>query len=122
MSIIVDPLRTIFPWINRLPTKSNKKFFNALDEFNGFIYDMIESRRNKIKNNEANSRSGRVDLLTSMLELSKEEGINADIKQLRDEMVAYFIAGHDSKFELISIFQKKYLLLHIFKIFIYIKN
>jgi cytochrome P450 len=92
MSTLVSPLRQTFPWIN------NKKFFNAIDEFNGFIVDIIETKKNKIKHNETNSYSGHVDLLTNMLKFSKEEGINADIKQLRDEMIAFFVAGHDSKF------------------------
>jgi cytochrome P450 len=47
---------------------------------------------NKISNND------RVDLLTSMLKSSEQEGIHADTKQLRDEMVTFFVAGHDSKF------------------------
>jgi cytochrome P450 len=32
-----------------------------------------------------------------MLELGEQEGINTDVKQLRDEMVNFFVAGHDSK-------------------------
>ncbi|CAB4403344.1 unnamed protein product [Rhizophagus irregularis] len=38
----------------------------------------------------------RHDLLTSMLELGEQEGINTDVKQLRDEMVNFFVAGHDT--------------------------
>jgi len=34
-----------------------------------------------------------------MLKSSEQEGIHADTKQLRDEMVTFFVAGHDSKFE-----------------------
>ncbi|CAB5192205.1 unnamed protein product [Rhizophagus irregularis] len=31
-----------------------------------------------------------------MLELGEQEGINTDVKQLRDEMVNFFVAGHDT--------------------------
>ena len=34
-----------------------------------------------------------------MLKFSEQEGIITNIKQFRDEMVNFFIAGHDSKFE-----------------------
>ena len=34
-----------------------------------------------------------------MIELGEKEGFHTDKKQLRDEMVTFFIAGHDSKFE-----------------------
>ncbi|RIA86494.1 cytochrome P450 [Glomus cerebriforme] len=89
--------RLIFPWINKLPTENNRKFHEASDEFNEFIYNIIETKRNEIKNNSANyTNNGHVDLLTSMLELSKQEGIHIDTKQLRDEMATFFVGGHDT--------------------------
>ena len=88
-----------FPWLTKLPTEHNRKFFKAIKEFDGFIFDIIETKRNEINNNKNVSNSDRVDLLTSMLELSEQEEIHADTKQLRDEMVTFFVAGHDSKFE-----------------------
>ena len=98
---MTSPYRFIFPWINKLPTKSNKRLFSAIDEFDKFIFDIIDKKRNEI--NKKNS--GRGDILTTMLELSKQEGIgiHSDTKQLRDEMVTFFAAGHDSKFNLILI-------------------
>ena len=70
-----------------------------MKEFDGFIIDIIEKKTKEIKKNKNNSYSGNVDLLTSMLEISANEGIHADTKSLRDEMVTFFVAGHDSKFE-----------------------
>ncbi|RIA87775.1 cytochrome P450 [Glomus cerebriforme] len=95
ISVIVSPFRRVFPWISKLPIESNKKFLDAIEEFDGFIYDIIESKRNEINKKSSHSR----DLLTSMLEFSEQEGINTDItqiKQLRDEMVNFFVAGHDT--------------------------
>jgi cytochrome P450 len=96
---VEDLMRLIFPWITKLPTAHNKKFLKAIEEFDGFIFDIIEKKRNDMKNNIDNSYNGRADLLTSMLKLGEQEGITTDTKQLRDEMVTFFIAGHDSKFE-----------------------
>jgi len=100
--------RTFFPWLYKLPTAYNRKFYSYMKEFNEFITDMIESRRNEIMNNEKKNPSDKcVNLLTSMLELSEKEGFRVDQKQLRDEMVTFFIAGHDSKFEFRLIFIEK---------------
>ncbi|CAB4411849.1 unnamed protein product [Rhizophagus irregularis] len=92
VSIVGSPLYRMVPWVDKLPLKSNKKYLDALKEFDGFIYDVIEARRNEIKKNSYNGR----DLLTSMLKLTEQEEINTDIKQLRDELVSIFAAGHDS--------------------------
>ncbi|CAG8580097.1 577_t:CDS:10 [Funneliformis mosseae] len=85
----------IFPWLIKLPTAQNRKFFEANKEFNGFISDIIKAKRNDVENLKG-SNNGRIDLLTSMLELSNKEGIHTDSKQLRDEMVGFFVAGHDT--------------------------
>ncbi|CAB4382242.1 unnamed protein product [Rhizophagus irregularis] len=84
---------TTMNWAFGLPIESNRKFMNVIEEFDGFIFDIIETKRNKIKRNPYKSH----DLLTSMLELGEQKGINTDVKQLRDEMVNIFVAGHDSK-------------------------
>ena len=84
--------RLIFPWIDKLPTGSNRKYPKAIREFDEFIYDIIEKKRNSVDDDHD-------DFLTSML----KQG--ADIKQLRDEMVNLFVAGHDSKFESIHLFK-----------------
>ncbi|CAB4483282.1 unnamed protein product [Rhizophagus irregularis] len=86
-STIVSPFRRVFRWI-----ESNKKFMNAIEKFDEFIFDIIETKRNEIKKNPHKGH----DLLTSMLELGEQEGINTDVKQLRDEMVNIFAAGHDT--------------------------
>ncbi|GET01449.1 cytochrome P450 [Rhizophagus clarus] len=95
MSIVKSPYRFIFPWINKLPTANNKKFYQSIEEFDKFIFDIVETKRSEIKNKPI-SDDEHVDLLTSMLRLSEQEKIHADTKQLRDEMVNFFVAGHDT--------------------------
>ncbi|CAI2187348.1 519_t:CDS:2, partial [Funneliformis geosporum] len=78
----------------------NRKFFKANEEFNEFVSDIIKAKRNEIENtkdsNNENSKNGRIDLLTGMLQHANQEGISTDFKQLRDEMVGFFVAGHDT--------------------------
>lgn len=95
MRCLGSPFRLIFPWINKLPTESNKIFFGAMDEFNGVFVDIIERKRKEISNGKT-SQGDHSDVLTSMLEIGEQEGIRSDIKQLRDELVALFVAGHDT--------------------------
>ncbi|EXX67746.1 hypothetical protein RirG_111610 [Rhizophagus irregularis DAOM 197198w] len=96
ISFVESPLRIIFPFINKLPLESNKKFLAAIKEFDNFIYEIIEKKKDEMNNNKINNKENSNDLLTKMLEYSKQEGINTDNKQLRDEMVNNFVAGHDT--------------------------
>ena len=102
ISTVESVYRIIFPWISYLPTWQNRKFHKALKEFDEFIFDIIETKRNEI-HNKKDSVNGRVDLLTSILKSSEQEGIHIDAKTLRDQIMTYFIAGHDSEFESILI-------------------
>lgn len=97
ISIVESPLRIIFPFINKLPLESNKKFLVAIEEFDNFIFEIIEKRKVEIKNNKINNKENNIDLLSKMLELGEQEGIDTNNKQLRDEMVNNFVAGHDGK-------------------------
>ena len=86
--------RIVFPLItNKLSTEHNRKFASYLKEFDGFIFDIIEKK--EIKSNKDIEHN---DLLSTMLKLSEQDGVHYDIKSLRDEMVSFFVAGHDSKF------------------------
>jgi cytochrome P450 len=97
ISFVENPLRIIFPFINKLPLESNKKFRADVEEFDNFIFEIIEKKKDEIKNNKINNKENSFDLLTKMLEYGEQEGISTDKKQLRDEMVNNFVAGHDSK-------------------------
>ena len=97
MSTIESPYQNIFPWISKLPLESNRRFYSAADEFDEFIYDIIRTKREEIANQQ-DSKNNRDDLLTTILKVSEQEGINANMQQLRDEMIDHFIAGHEGKF------------------------
>ncbi len=77
------------PLIDRLPTPTNRKFKHWLGVLDDIMYDLIENRRR--------SSSPPDDLLTMLLEAKDEEtGEGMTDKQIRDEVVTIFFAGHET--------------------------
>ncbi|RIB06475.1 cytochrome P450 [Gigaspora rosea] len=85
----------IFPFLNLLPLKRNMK------EFDNFIFKMIEQR--KLEMSKAKNESENTDLLAGILEYASHEEYNYTNKELRDDLVNYFLAGHDTTSTSISI-------------------
>ena len=89
---LVESLKTIysaqnsFSWFgdNFLPTANNRRFKKAIQAVDKLIANIIEERR---ENN-----SDRNDLLSVLLSMSVD---NSD-KQIRDEIVTFFIAAHET--------------------------
>ena len=78
-------------WIldNRLPTKAHREFFAAAKEIDEIVYRMIAQRR----------ASGRDegDLLSMLLAAHDEDdGSQMTDRQLRDEVMTIFLAGHET--------------------------
>jgi len=73
-----------------------------MNEFNDFILKIIEHRRKKLTKlnyqDKENNDTTDSDLLFSMLKLGEKEGIKIDSRELRDNLVNIFIAGHDSRY------------------------
>jgi cytochrome P450 len=96
-----NQLHILFPILDKLPLKSNRLYREKMIEFDNFILNIIEQRRKDLyKLNYYNEKkeSDNKDLLMSMLEMSEKEGIKIDSHELRDNLVNFFIAGHDSKY------------------------
>jgi len=78
-------------WIldNRLPTRAHKEFFAAAKEIDEIVYRIIGERR----------ASGRDegDLLSMLLSAHDEDdGSQMTDRQLRDEVMTIFLAGHET--------------------------
>lgn len=78
-------------WIldNRLPTRTHREFFAAANEIDAIVYNMISERR----------LSGRDhgDLLSMLLASHDEnDGSQMTDRQLRDEVMTIFLAGHET--------------------------
>lgn len=76
--------------INKLPLPSNFRFAKALQRLDSTIYRIINERRK--------SREDRGDLLSMLLMAQDEEGDGTGMtdKQVRDECMTLFLAGHET--------------------------
>ena len=78
-----------------IPTPHNRAFLRGLKQLDEIIYGMIHERR-------ANS-NGHHDLLQLLLDAQDQEsGTGMNDKQLRDELITLFIAGHETTANLLA--------------------
>lgn len=88
----LDSLLAILP--DRLPTPANLKVREAVRKLDAVIYPIIERRRR--------NRDLRDDLLSRLLNAQDEDGSQMTDKQLRDEVMTFFLAGHETTSLLLS--------------------
>src|SRR5262249_5411521 len=75
------------PIAERLPLPSTRRFNDARAVFDRTIYGMIDRRR-------ADGAAG-TDLLSLLLQ-AREDGAAMDDRQVRDEAITLFLAGHET--------------------------
>ena len=73
-----------------VPTPGNRRFRRAVAELDAIIYDIIERRRAQ----PAPADAG--DLLSVLLHAQDDEGSGMTDRQLRDEVMTLFLAGHET--------------------------
>ena len=92
LSRIVTPFagQATLKWImdNRLPTATHRLFNQDAREIDGIVYRIINERRR--------SRQDEGDLLSMLLKAQDEDGSQLSDKQLRDEVMTIFLAGHET--------------------------
>ncbi len=79
----------LFPWLQRAPTPTNRRFQQALAALEELVYRLIADRR----------RTGDYgDDVAGMLLRARDEasGQGMTDKQLRDELITLFLAGHET--------------------------
>ncbi len=89
---IVQPFasQATLKWIldNRLPTPTHRRFNQAAREIDEIVYRIISERRL--------SGSDEGDLLSMLLAAHDEDGSQMTDRQLRDEVMTIFLAGHET--------------------------
>lgn len=77
-------------WIldNRLPTPEHRRYFNAVAEIDRIVFRIIAERRA--------SGYDEGDLLSMLLQAQDDDGTRMSDKQLRDEVMTLFLAGHET--------------------------
>src|SRR6266566_5859712 len=92
LSQMVKPFasQATLKWIldNRLPTPAHRRFNRAAREIDQIVYRIIAERRS--------SGSDEGDLLSMLLTAQDEDGSQMTDRQLRDEVMTLFLAGHET--------------------------
>jgi cytochrome P450 len=92
LSQIVKPFasQATLKWIadNRLPTRAHRSFNRSAKEIDEIVYRIINERR------ESGSDEG--DLLSMLLAAHDDDGSSMTNRQLRDEVMTLFLAGHET--------------------------
>jgi cytochrome P450 len=70
------------------PIPENARYRRSIAELDALMYNLIAERRS--------SGTQTPDLLSMLLETRNEQGIGMNDRQVRDEMVTLFFAGHDT--------------------------
>ena len=79
---------SLWPVHNFVPTPSNRRFRRLTRQLDQYIYGIIRERR---KNGEDTG-----DLLSMLLHAQDEDGSRMTDRQLRDEVMTLFLAGHET--------------------------
>jgi cytochrome P450 len=92
LSEMVKPFasQATLKWIldNRLPTSTHRRFNAAAREIDNVVYRIIGERRS--------SGADEGDLLSMLLAAHDEDGSQMTDRQLRDEVMTLFLAGHET--------------------------
>lgn len=86
LAVVSDPLEVFVPLLKRLPTRQRRRFDRAVASLDAIVYGMIEKRRGAETD----------DLLSMLLSARDEDGSRMSDKQLRDECLTLFLAGHET--------------------------
>ena len=95
LAVAVDPIYMLLPFLTRMPTPGRRRFDGAVAKLDAIIYGVIEKRRSS-RAEESN------DLLSMLLHAQDEDGSRMSDKQLRDECMTLFLAGHETTALLLS--------------------
>lgn len=88
LAVVSDPLPLFLPLLRVLPTPSRRRFDRAVADLDAIVYRVIEARR----------RDGAdgIDLLSMLLSARDDDGGRMSNRQLRDECMTVFLAGHET--------------------------
>jgi cytochrome P450 len=89
--------RLVFPFVGpameRLPLPSRRRFRHSIARLDATIERLIDERR---------GRPGGADLLSMLLEARGEDGAPMPDRQVRDEAMTLFLAGHETTANLLT--------------------
>jgi cytochrome P450 len=81
-----------------MPIGPNRDFEAALEKLDAVVYRMIEDKRRAIAAGDGSKR----DVVSLLLRARDEDNVGMTDKQLRDEVVTVFLAGHETSASALS--------------------
>lgn len=96
LTVVSDPLELFFPWLQRLPTPQRRRFTRGVKRLDAVVYGIIEKRRAAGAGAGAGGEGQTNDLLSMLLHARDEDGSSMSDRQLRDECMTLFLAGHET--------------------------
>lgn len=88
LDVVSDTVTLFFPLLGKLPTPRKRRFDRAVQTLDRIIYGIVEARRRDPKPHD--------DLLAMLLAAEDEDGSKMTDRQLRDECLTLFLAGHET--------------------------
>jgi len=91
-----NPIRTIFPFLNKLPLKSNEEMYKNLKTFDKYCWQIMDETKKKMeeKKNQVDIIDNNERKAVSLIELMYENNLTEEI--IRDNTVSFFLAGHET--------------------------
>jgi cytochrome P450 len=86
-----DTLRAVLPFVDRLPLPQNARYRAAKQTLDQTVYAMIRRGRRR-----ADEGALGQDLLSMLLAARDDDGSSFDDRQLRDEIMTIYLAGHET--------------------------
>ncbi|CAJ1936313.1 unnamed protein product [Cylindrotheca closterium] len=81
-----------------IPTRRNRKFRKALKRLDDLVYSLIENGQRQMQGSKEGGLGSKNDLLSMLLQARYDDGGGSklDDKELRDEIMTLFLAGHET--------------------------
>ena len=89
LMLAADPTFIFLPFLRKAPIPSVKRYERAIEKLDKIIYKVIEKRR-------GGGLGERHDLLSMLLDARDDDGSRMSDRQLRDECLTLFLAGHET--------------------------
>jgi cytochrome P450 len=84
------------PAVRYLPLPSLVRVRRAVRELDKIVYGIIRRRRAAANTSDASVNSSRGDLLSMLMAARDEDGSRMSDRQLRDEIMTFLLAGHET--------------------------
>jgi cytochrome P450 len=75
------------------PTPATLRYRRAISRFDAYVYDLLARRRRELQRGSDEPDS---DLISLLMKARDERGAPLSVKQIRDEVVTMFLAGHET--------------------------